>query len=79
MFITGAKWCGYLIGSAGFGLATVVTAIFIHDAFTYTSKHVDRVPVNPLALHPEVGGPKKLPIAKVLIGDEEVSACFAIL
>jgi hypothetical protein len=28
--------------------------------------------MNPLALHPEVGGPKKLPIARVLIGDEEV-------
>lgn len=68
-----ARVCGYLIGSAAFGLFTVVGAIFIHDAFTYTSKHVDRVPVNPLALHPEVGGPKGLPIAKVLIGDEQVS------
>lgn len=47
------------------------SAIFLHDAFTYTERHVDRVPVNPLALHPELGGPKQLPVARVLVGDEE--------
>ena len=32
---------------------------------------MDRVPVNPLALHPERGGPKGLPIAKASLSDEE--------
>lgn len=45
--------------------------IFIHDAFTYTDRHVERVPVHPLALKPETGGPKNLPIAKALVADEE--------
>ena len=39
--------------------------------FTYTDKHVDRVPVNPLALNPQRGGPKNLPVARVLVDDEE--------
>lgn len=47
------------------------TAIFIHDAFTYTDKHVERVPVSPLALHPERGGPKHLPVVNALLADEE--------
>ncbi len=64
-----AKICGFFTGSV---LVTAISALFIHDAFTYTSKHVDRVPVSPLALHPETGGPKNLSIAKVLMGDEEV-------
>jgi len=47
------------------------TCIFVHDAFTYSEKHVDRVPVEPLALHPELGGPKNLPVAKVYLSDIE--------
>ena len=65
-------------GSSAFAGASCVAsvlfiggAIFLHDAFTYTDRHVERVPVNPLALHPENGGPKDLPIARVLVGDEE--------
>ncbi|KAJ7438507.1 hypothetical protein FB451DRAFT_1448156 [Mycena latifolia] len=34
-------------------------------------KHVERVPISPLALHPERGGPKDLPIVRVLVDDEE--------
>ena len=45
--------------------------IFLHDWFTYTERHVERVPVSPLAFHPERGGPKNLPIARVLVDDEE--------
>ncbi|KAF8723433.1 hypothetical protein AX14_009277 [Amanita brunnescens Koide BX004] len=33
--------------------------------------HVDRVPVSPLALHPETGGPKNLPVVRVQVDDEE--------
>ncbi|EJD05702.1 nucleotide-binding domain-containing protein [Fomitiporia mediterranea MF3/22] len=57
--------------SSAAGVLLIGGAIFLHDAFTYTDRHVDRVPVNPLALHPETGGPKKLPVAKVLVSDEE--------
>jgi len=52
-------------------IALAGAGIFIHDAFTYTDRHVDRVPVSPMALHPERGGPKNLPIAKVLVDDDD--------
>ena len=61
----------------GLGLVTFLGVIFIHDAFTYTTRHIERVPVSPLALHPELGGPKNLPVARVLIDDEEV--CVTLL
>lgn len=61
----------YLAFSSVLGLGVIVGGVFLHDAFTYTDLHVDRVPVNPLALHPETGGPKNLPIASANIGDEE--------
>ncbi|THG99455.1 hypothetical protein EW026_g2881 [Hermanssonia centrifuga] len=48
-------------------------AIFLHDAFTYTDKHIDGVPVAPLALHPERGGPKNLPVVKSYLSDLEDS------
>lgn len=53
------------------GVSILVTGILIHDAFTYNEKHIDRVPVSPLALHPERGGPKNLPVARVQVDDEE--------
>ena len=66
-----AKYTSYLVLSATAGLFALGTTIFIHDAFTYTDKHVERVPVSPLALHPERGGPKNLPVVNVLLADEE--------
>lgn len=57
--------------SSVFGVLAIGGGIFLHDAFTYSDKHVDRVPVSPLALHPECGGPKNLPIVRVFVGDEE--------
>ena len=66
-----AKYTSYLVLSATAGLFALGTAIFIHDAFTYTDKHIERVPVSPLALHPERGGPKNLPVVNVLLADEE--------
>lgn len=68
---TFGKYTAYLCLSSVVGIAVVGTGILVHDAFTYNDKHVDRVPVNPLALNPERGGPKNLPIARVLIDDEE--------
>lgn len=52
-------------------MLAIGAGFFIHDAFTYTDRHVDRVPVSPLALHPERGGPKNLPVVKALLADEE--------
>ena len=52
-------------------MLAIGAGVFIHDAFTYTDRHVDRVPVSPLALHPERGGPKNLPVVNVLLADEE--------
>lgn len=67
-----AKLGGFLIGSSVIGMFTFLGVVLVHDAFTYTTKHIERVPVSPLALHPSLGGPKNLPIARVLIDDDEV-------
>lgn len=68
---TAAKYSGLFCLSSAFGLLAVGAGIFLHDAFTYSDKHVDRVPINPLALHPEKGGPNNLPVVKVLVDDED--------
>ncbi|KAG9099623.1 hypothetical protein FRC06_005076 [Ceratobasidium sp. 370] len=69
--VAGFKRTGFLLGSATLGVGLIGAGVFIHDAFTYTDKHVENVPVNPLALNPTTGGPKNLPIASSLVGDEE--------
>ncbi|KAG6865943.1 hypothetical protein C0991_010444, partial [Blastosporella zonata] len=66
-----ARYTGYFAISAVTGVVIIGAGIFIHDAFTYSEKHVDRVPVSPLALHPESGGPKNLPIVRVQVDDEQ--------
>ncbi|BEJ16244.1 hypothetical protein CspHIS471_0508490 [Cutaneotrichosporon sp. HIS471] len=53
------------------GCTILVVSVLIHDAFTYSQKHIERVPVNPLALSPRRGGPKNLPIIEVNIDDKE--------
>ncbi|KAJ3805570.1 hypothetical protein F5876DRAFT_51637 [Lentinula aff. lateritia] len=66
-----SKYTLYLSLTSVVGLVVLTSFLFIHDLFTYTSRHVDRVPMNPLALHLERGGPKNLPIARVLVDDDE--------
>jgi hypothetical protein len=66
------KYTAFTCFSAVLGLSVVIGGVFIHDVFTYSDRHVDRVPVSPLALHPELGGPKNLPVATVLVGDQDV-------
>jgi len=75
-----AKFTGLLCVSSMVGILVVGTGILAHDAFTYNDRHVDRVPVNPLALKPERGGPKNLPIARVLVddGDDEEAKQLAV-
>jgi hypothetical protein len=73
-----AKYTAFACFSTVLGLSVFIGAVFIHDAFTYSDRHTDRVPVSPLALHPESGGPKNLPVASVLIGDEDDSAVLPV-
>ncbi|WVR09457.1 hypothetical protein IAU60_006524 [Kwoniella sp. DSM 27419] len=57
--------------SSVLGLGVLVGVILLHDAFTYSERHVDRVPCNPLSLKPRLGGEKNLPILEVNLDDEE--------
>ncbi|KAJ7685463.1 hypothetical protein DFH06DRAFT_43685 [Mycena polygramma] len=68
---TAARYTGYFCLSATVGVLAIGAGFFIHDAFTYNEKHLERVPVSPLALHPETGGPKDLPVVRVLVDDDE--------
>ena len=66
-----AKWSAIFVGSTAVGIASLGGCIFIHDAFTYNDKHLTGVPVSPLALQGETGGPKNLPLAARFLRDEE--------
>jgi hypothetical protein len=68
------KYTAFACFSTVLGLSVVIGGVLIHDVFTYSDKHIDRVPVSPLALHPELGGPKNLPVASELVGDEDDGA-----
>ncbi|OCF39117.1 NADH dehydrogenase [Kwoniella heveanensis CBS 569] len=57
--------------SSVLGLGVLLGVILFHDAFTYSERHVDRVPCNPLSLKPRTGGKKNLPILEVNLDDEE--------
>ncbi|KAK6356223.1 hypothetical protein TWF718_000595 [Orbilia javanica] len=60
------------LGLIGGTLGGALVCFFIYDATTYKEdpEAVD-VPVSELALNPERGGPKNLPIARVLVDDDE--------
>jgi hypothetical protein len=60
-----------LLASSVLGIVIVTGAILVHDATTYSERHVDRVPANALALHPRLGGKKNLPILEVNLDDSE--------
>lgn len=50
-------------------------AFFIYDATTYREdSSATEIPVSELALNPRRGGPKNLPIAEILIGDQDTDA-----
>lgn len=57
------------ITTLGFGL--FVVGFFAYDSLTYREARQQAVSVNPLALSPERGGPKNLPIARQLIDDQD--------
>ncbi|KZT71386.1 mitochondrial NADH dehydrogenase [Daedalea quercina L-15889] len=68
---TALKYSLYLAGTTAVGAGVILSAIFLHDAFTYSDEHIEGVPVSPLALKPERGGPKNLPILQRYLGDFE--------
>jgi len=58
---------GFLLASGG-----LVLAFFIYDATTYREDlSFSDIPVSHLALNPRRGGPKNLPIAEVLVDDDD--------
>ncbi|KAL5358414.1 hypothetical protein BJX96DRAFT_163730 [Aspergillus floccosus] len=60
--------CGFFIVMSG----AAVLGFFIYDATTY-KEHLTAqdIPVSELALNPRRGGPKNLPIAEILVGDND--------
>ncbi|KAK8854628.1 hypothetical protein IAR55_003367 [Kwoniella newhampshirensis] len=60
-----------LVLSSVLGIFVLTSVILFHDAFTYSERHVDRVPCNPLSLEPRRGGKKNLPLLEVNLDDEE--------
>ena len=61
-------YTGVFIVSSG----VAVVAFFIYDATTYREDpSATDIPVSELALNPRRGGPKNLPIAETLIGDQD--------
>ncbi|KAF3926531.1 hypothetical protein AA313_de0200124 [Arthrobotrys entomopaga] len=61
-----------LFGFVGMVFGGAMIGFFIYDATTYREEpEVVDVPVSELALNPERGGPKNLPIARVLVDDDE--------
>lgn len=66
-----AKWSAIFVGSTCLGFVVIGSCIFAHDAFTYNDKHLTGVPVSPLALQGETGGPKNLPLASRFLRDDE--------
>ncbi|KKA17027.1 NADH:ubiquinone reductase (H(+)-translocating) [Rasamsonia emersonii CBS 393.64] len=68
-------YCGFFIISCG----VFVLAFFIYDASTYREDpSTEDIPVSELALNPRRGGPKNLPIAEVLVDDEDSEAHQAL-
>ncbi|KAK6363474.1 hypothetical protein TWF730_000906 [Orbilia blumenaviensis] len=60
------------LGFIGAVFGGTLICFFIYDATTYNEDpEAMDVPVSELALNPERGGPKNLPIARVLVDDDE--------
>ncbi|KAL4885305.1 hypothetical protein BJY04DRAFT_145686 [Aspergillus karnatakaensis] len=72
--VKGFAYCGFFIIMS----SAAVVAFFIYDATTYReSSSAEDIPVSELALNPRRGGPKNLPIAEVLVGDNDSDAMQA--
>lgn len=65
------RWALWGTFSIVFGITATVAIILGHDALTYRHPHLGDVPCSKLALHPEPGGPKKLPIISEFVEEGE--------
>lgn len=64
----GFAYCGFFIISS----SMAIVAFFVYDATTYRDdSSAEDIPVSELALNPPSGGPKSLPIAEVLVDDND--------
>lgn len=63
--------CGATPVVLALSLGVITLALLGYDASTYRERDVKNVPVSPLALKPERGGPKNLKVASMLIDDHE--------
>ncbi|MCJ1250319.1 hypothetical protein MMC30_007545 [Trapelia coarctata] len=67
LYRTVALTGGFILASGG-----LILAFFIYDATTYREDlSFSDIPVSNLALNPRRGGPKNLPIAEVLVDDDD--------
>lgn len=70
-----ARFCYRIFAYTGFFMLTIgglVLAFFIYDASTYEGpEKLTDIPVSEAALSPIRGGPKNLPIASVLVDDDD--------
>lgn len=67
-----AGWfCVKVAGATTLGVGTLIAGFFAYDAMSYREYCGDAVPVPKLALSPNRGGPKNLPIAEALLDELE--------
>lgn len=66
-----------IAGISTIGFSALLLGFFAYDSMTYRDSSKLTVSVNPLALEPELGGPKNLPIARHVIDEEETPECRA--
>lgn len=65
------RYCVWGTFSIVFGVSATIAIILGHDAFTYRHVRLGDVPCSPLALHPESGGPKNLPIVSEFVEESQ--------
>lgn len=58
-------------GLTSIGLTAIIAGFFAYDSMTYRDSKRYEIAVNPLALSPERGGPKNLPIATHLVDEQD--------
>lgn len=44
-------------------LGVCILGLLAYDATTYSDRHIGQIPVNPIALSPQLGGEKNLPVS----------------
>jgi NADH dehydrogenase len=66
------RWFVFGTFSIVFGLASAIGLVLAHDSLTYRHRDLQKISPSELALHPEPGGPKNLPVVSDYVeGDED--------